>query len=218
MEIYPEVTEKLIGIIKIMTSGSLQTVTEICGEFIDQFPPEHDSLELTFTPSSRPIKQRWRNNRLSAHFVADYLSSFLPMDAQDASKKRIKQSKGVVSYVANELLENAIKFNKDDTNYKVKFGIHFICDTEVTAVIFATNTATSEGANKFKEFIKEILASDPNELYLQQLEKNAESESDSSGLGLLTMINDYSAKIGCKFEPRAESDTIAVTTVVQITV
>ena len=202
-----------------MTSGSLQTVTEICGEFIDKFPPEHDCLELTFTPSSRPIKQRWRNNRLSAHFVADYLSSFLPMDAEDASsKKRIKQSKGVVSYVANELLENAIKFNKDDTNYKVKFGIHFICGTEVTAVIFASNTVNSEGANKFKKFIKEILASDPNELYLQQIEKNVESESDSSGLGLLTMINDYSAKIGWKFEPRAETDTIAVTTVVQIRV
>ncbi|MBD1828614.1 DUF6272 family protein [Microcoleus vaginatus GB1-A2] len=202
-----------------MTSGKLQTATEICGEFIDQFPPEHDSLELTFTPSSRPIKQRWRNNRLSAHFVADYLSSFLPVDAQDASsEKRIKESKGAVSYVANELLENAIKFNKDDINYKVKFGIHFIGETEVTAVIFASNSVNAEGANKLKEFIKEILASDPNELYLQQLEKNAESESDTSGLGLLTMINDYSAKIGWKFEPRSDSDTIAVTTVVQIRV
>lgn len=202
-----------------MTSGSLQTVTEICGDFIDQFPTEHDSLELTFTPSSRPIKQRWRNNRLSAHFVADYLSSFLPVDAEDASSEtRIKQSKGSVSYVANELLENAIKFNKEDTNYKVKFGIHFIGETEVTAVIFASNTVNPEVANKLKEFIKKLLASDPNELYLQQLEKNAESESDTSGLGLLTMINDYSAKIGWKFEPRPDSDTIAVTTVVQITV
>jgi hypothetical protein len=202
-----------------MTYGSLKTVTEIFGDFIDQFPPEHDSLELTFTPSSRPIKQRWRNNLLSAHFVADYLSSFLPVDAQDAStEKRIKQSKGAVSYVANELLENAIKFNKDDANYKVKFGIHFIGESEVTAVIFASNSVTQEGANKLKEFIEEILASDPIELYLQQLEKNAESESETSGLGLLTMINDYSAKIGWKFEPRSGSDTIGVTTVVKITV
>ncbi len=203
-----------------MTQGSLKTVTQIFGDFIDQFPPDRDSLELTFTPSSRPIKQRWRNNLLSAHFVADYLSSFLPVDAQDAStEKRIKQSKGAVSYVANELLENAIKFNKDDANYKVKFGIHFIGETEVTAVILASNSVTQEGANKLKEFIEEILASDPNELYLQQLEKNAESESETSGLGLLTMINDYSAKIGWKFEPRPDSpETIAVTTVVQITV
>jgi hypothetical protein len=204
-----------------MTSGSLQTVTQIFGEFIDQFPPDHDSLELTFTPSSRPIKQRWRNNRLSAHFVADYLSSFLPVDEQDASsEKRIKQSKGAVSYVANELLENAIKFTDDTSSYKVKFGIHFIEDIDVIAVIFATNYAKSETANKLHEFIKELLSSDdPNELYLQQLEKNAETDSETSGLGLLTMINDYSAKIGWRFETRPDSlDTVLVTTVAQIIV
>ncbi|AFZ07794.1 hypothetical protein Osc7112_3422 [Oscillatoria nigro-viridis PCC 7112] len=202
-----------------MTSGSLKTMTQIFGEFIEEFPPEHDSLELTFTPSSRPIKQRWRNNRLSAHFVADYLSSFLPVDEEDArSEKRIKESKGAVSYVANELLENAIKFNNDDTHYKVRFGIHFLGEIEVTAVIFASNSVNSQGANKLKEFIEEILDSDPNELYLQQVEKNAESESDTSGLGLLTMINDYSAKIGWKFDRRPDSDTIIVTTVVQIRV
>jgi len=204
-----------------MTSGSLQTVTQIFGEFIDQFPPDHDSLELTFTPSSRPIKQRWRNNRLSAHFVADYLSSFLPVDEQDASsEKRIKQSKGAVSYVANELLENAIKFTDDTSSYKVRFGIHFIEDIDVIAVIFATNCAKSETANKLHEFIKDLLSSDdPNELYLQQLEKNAETDSETSGLGLLTMINDYSAKIGWRFETIPDSlDSILVTTVAQIIV
>jgi hypothetical protein len=204
-----------------MTSGSLQTVTQIFGEFIDQFPPDHDSLELTFTPSSRPIKQRWRNNRLSAHFVADYLSSFLPVDEQDASsEKRIKQSKGAVSYVANELLENAIKFTDYTSSYKVKFGIHFIEEIDVIAVIFATNYAKSETANKLHEFIKDLLSSDdPNELYLQQLEKNAETDSETSGLGLLTMINDYSAKIGWRFETMPDSlDSILVTTVAQIIV
>jgi len=204
-----------------MTSGSLQTVTQIFGEFIDQFPPDHDSLELTFTPSSRPIKQRWRNNRLSAHFVADYLSSFLPVDEQDASsEKRIKQSKGAVSYVANELLENAIKFTDDTSSYKVRFGIHFIEDIDVIVVIFATNYAKSETANKLHEFIKDLLSSDdPNELYLQQLEKNAETDSETSGLGLLTMINDYSAKIGWRFETIPDSlGTILVTTVAQIIV
>jgi hypothetical protein len=204
-----------------MTSGSLQAVTQIFGDFIDQFPPEHDSLELTFTPSSRPIQQRWRNNLLSAHFVADYLSSFLPVDEEDASsEKRIKQSKGAVSYVANELLENAIKFTDDTSSYKVKFGIHFIEDVDVIAVIFASNCASSESVNKLQAFIKELLfCDDPNELYLQQLEKNAETESETSGLGLLTMINDYSAKIGWRFETIPDSlDTILVTTVAQIIV
>ncbi len=204
-----------------MTSGSLKTMTQILGDFIEEFPPEHDSLELTFTPSSRPIKQRWRNNRLSAHFVADYLSSFLPLDEEDAnSEQRIKHSKGAVSYVANELLENAIKFTDDNDIYKVKFGIHFIEDVEVIAVIFATNCANSKAVNKLQAFIKELLSSDdPNELYLQQLEKNAETESETSGLGLLTMVNDYSAKIGWRFETIPDSlDIMLVTTVAQIIV
>lgn len=204
-----------------MTSRNLQTTAQIFGDFIDRFPPEHDSLELTFTPCSRPIKQRWRNNRLSAYFVADYLSSFLPVDEQDAtSEKRLKQSKGAVSYIANELLENAIKFTDENFNHKVKFGIHFIVETEVIAVIFATNYANSEMVDKLQDFIKELLAcDDPNELYLQQIEKNAETESETSGLGLLTMVNDYSAKIGWKFESISDgSGNIAVTTVAQITV
>ncbi|MEG3862792.1 DUF6272 family protein [Microcoleus sp. herbarium12] len=203
-----------------MTSGSLQTVTQVYGEFIEQFPPEHDSLELTFTPSSRPIKQRWRNNRVSAYFVADYLSSFIPVDEQDASsEKRIKQSKGAVSYIANELLENAIKFSDENCYQKVKFGIHFIGEFDVVAVIFATNYVQQPAANKLREFITKLLNSDSNELYLQQLEKNAESESETSGLGLLTMINDYSAKIGWKFETMPDSSNmLAITTLVQISV
>ena len=58
-------------------------------------------------------------------------------------------------------------------------------------------------------------------MYLQQIEINAESETESetSGLGLLTMINDYSAKIGWKFEPVPDClDTILVTTLAQIIV
>ncbi|MEK0178687.1 MAG: ATP-binding protein [Oscillatoriales cyanobacterium] len=203
-----------------MTSGRLEKGIEIFGEFIEEFPPEHDSLELTFTPSSRPIKQRWRNNRISAHFVADYLSSFLPVDEQDfRSEKRIKQSKGAVSYIANELLENAIKFSDDDCSHKVRFGIHFIGEDDVTAVIYATNYVKQAAAHKFQEFINELLISDSNDLYLQQLEKNAEIESETSGLGLLTMINDYDAKIGWKFESIADSvPMLAITTLVQISV
>jgi hypothetical protein len=198
-------------------------MTQIFGDFISEFPPEHDSLELTFTPSSRPIKQRWRNNRLSAHFVADYLSNFLPVDEDDPSReKRIKNSKGAVSYVANELLENAMKFNDEQSHEKVKFGIHFIENTEVTAVIFATNSVKPEGADRFKEFIEELLSCDPDELkelYIKHIEKTAEANSESSGLGLLTMIIDYSAKMGWKFETMSHNcGAIAVTTLVQIAV
>ena len=194
---------------------------QIFGDFVESFPLPQDSLELSFTPNSLPIKKRWRSNRLSANFMADYFSNFLPVDENDpAQKRRIKESKGAVSYVANELLENAIKFNDRGTNFKIKFGIYFIKEVDMTAVLFATNSVSAEGLDKFQKFIQELLCSDPEKLYVQQIEKSAEEEnSGASGLGFLTMINDYSAKLGWKFEiVQKEPKMIAVTTMVLVPV
>lgn len=194
---------------------------QIFGDFVESFPLPQDSLELSFTPNSLPIKKRWRSNRLSANFMADYFSNFLPVDEEDpAQKRRIKESKGAVSYVANELLENAIKFNNQATNFQIKFGIYFIKEADLTAVIFATNSVSAEGLDKFQKFIQELLCSDPEKLYVQQIEKSAEEEnSGSSGLGFLTMINDYSAKLGWKFEiVQKDPKMIAVTTTVLVPV
>jgi len=194
---------------------------QIFGDFVESFPLAQNSLELTFTPNSLPIKKRWRSNRLSANFMADYFSNFLPVDEDDpALKRRIKESKGAVSYVANELLENAIKFNDRGTNFKIKFGIYFIEEADMTAVLFATNSVSAEGLDKFQKFIQELLCSDPEKLYVQQIEKSAEEEnSGESGLGFLTMINDYSAKLGLKFEiVQKDPKMIAVTTMVLVPV
>lgn len=194
---------------------------QIFGDFVESFPPAQDALELSFTPNSLPIKKRWRSNRLSANFMADYFSNFLPVDEDDpAQKRRIKESKGAVSYVANELLENAIKFNNQGTNFKIKFGIYFIEEADMTAVLFATNSVSAEGLDKFQKFIQELLCSDPEKLYVQQIEKSAEEEnSGASGLGFLTMINDYSAKLGWKFEiVQKDPKMIAVTTMVLVPV
>lgn len=194
---------------------------QIFGDFVESFPPEQDSLELTFTPSSLPIKKRWRSNRLSANFMADYFSNFLPVDEEDpAYQRRIKESKAAVNYVANELLENALKFNDQATNFKIKFGIYFLEEDDLTAVLFATNSVSAEGLDKFQSLIQELLSSDPEELYVQQIEKSAEEEnSGASGLGFLTMLNDYSAKLGWKFEiVQEEPKVIAVTTMVLVPV
>jgi hypothetical protein len=194
---------------------------QIFGDFVESFPPAQDALELSFTPNSLPIKKRWHHNRLWANFMADYFSNFLPVDEDDpAQKRRIKESKGAVSYVANELLENAIKFNNQGTNFKIKFGIYFIEEADLTAVLFATNSVSAEGLDKFQKFIQELLCSDPEKLYVQQIEKSAEEEnSGASGLGFLTMINDYSAKIGWKFEiVQKDPKMVAVTTMVLVPV
>ena len=199
---------------------------EIFGDYIEELPSELDSLEMTFTPTKRSIRQRWSNNRLSAQFVADYFSAFLPTDEDDRDcDRRIRERKSAVSYVANELLENAMKFNALECNLKVKFGIYFLQnikkeDTEVKVVLYATNSVTAQGVAKFQTFLTELLASDPEELYVMQVEKSLEEDdSEGSGLGFLTMINDYSAKLGWNFETLStEPQTYTVTTMVQLTV
>jgi len=194
---------------------------QIFGDFVESFPLAQDSLELTFTPNSLPLKKRWRSNRLSANFMADYFSNFLQVDEDDpAQKRRIKESKGAVSYVANELLENAINFNDRGTSFKIKFGIYFIEEADMTAVLFATNSVSAEGLDKFQKFIQELLCSDPEKLYVQQIKKSAQEEnSGESGLGFLRMINDYSAKLGWKFEiVQKEPKMIALTTMVLVPV
>ncbi len=198
-------------------------MTQVFGDFIEDFPPEQDSLELTFTPSSRPIKKRWRNNRLSAHFVADYFSTFLPVDKDEPDhEQRLKESKNAVSYIANELLENAMKFHDENSQNKVKFGIHFLEEEDdVTAVIFAINNVKPGGVDKLKAFIEELLSSDPNDMYISQVEKSVEAEegSEASGLGILTMINDYSAQLGWKLETsQEEPPATIVTTMAQLKV
>ena len=198
-------------------------MSKIFGDYIEEFSPDLDSMEISFNPTVRSIKKRWVNNRLSAQFAADYFSAFLPVDDDDPKgDRRIKESKGAVSYVANELLENAMKFNDASSNFKVKFGIYFLgrdTDEEVTAVLYATNSVSTEGAAKFENFLKELLAADPEEFYVTQVEKSAEEDGDASGLGFLTMINDYEAKLGWKFAPSPQnSQILTVTCMAQVKV
>ncbi|WP_254567680.1 DUF6272 family protein [Oscillatoria sp. HE19RPO] len=194
-------------------------MSEIFGDFLHDLPPGHDYLDIGFSANARPIKNRWRNNLLSAYFVADYLATFLPIDDNDPQAKRRQQDyKGSVSYIANELLENTMKFHSPSDEYPVRFGIHFIEVPEKKIVLMSRNTVTLEAGDRFKAFIEKLLSSDPQELYLEHLEKNALDEnSHDSGLGFLTMINDYSAKLGWKFEPIPEhSELFLTTTLVQL--
>jgi hypothetical protein len=187
------------------------------GDFIE-LPASQEYLIIGFSPSSIPLKQRWRNNGLSADFMADYLATFFPGNEDDSSTiERQAEIKSAVSYIANELLENAMKFNNETSEYPINIKLQLESD----GVLFSVaNSISPQGVDKFQAYIQQLLASEPSELYIQQLEKNAVEEScTDSGLGLLTMLTDYSAKIGWKFQTvHKDPEVIAVTTIVQLRV
>jgi hypothetical protein len=194
-------------------------MNQIFGHFDTRAIRGEEYLILRFSPGSLPLKQRWRNNGLSADFLADYLASFFPAEEieSDGIDKRT-EIKGAVSYIANELLENAMKFNDDDTRYPISIQLQLYVDHIIFCV---SNSVNIETTIKFQEHIKKLLNSDTQELYLQQLEQNASSDGNcfTSGLGLLTMINDYMAQLGWKFETiETDREVTVVTTMVNLAV
>ncbi|MEZ2226405.1 DUF6272 family protein [Microcoleus sp.] len=190
-------------------------MNQIFGNFIEPTPSQ-EYLIIGFSPSSIPLKQRWRNNGLSADFLADYLTTFFPGTQEDASAlTRQAEVKSAVSYIANELLENAMKFNDENSHYPIDIKLQL----EEDGLIFSVaNSIPASAVDNFQGYIQKLLLCDPSEMYIEQLEKNAADENcTASGLGLLTMLNDYSAKMGWKFETvQQDPEVIAVTTMVQL--
>jgi hypothetical protein len=187
---------------------------QIFGDFIEQAASQ-EYLIIGFSPSSIPLKQRWRNNGLSADFLADYLTTFFPGNEDEPSTvNRQAEIKSTVSYIANELLENAMKFNDENSDYPIDIKLQLESDGLIFVV---ANSISPQAVGKFQAYIQELLASNPTELYLKQLEKNAADDNcTGSSLGLLTMLSDYTAKIGWKFETvQQDPEVITVTTMVQ---
>lgn len=169
-------------------------LAETFGDFEHGLLAAEECLTLSFSPSARTLRERWRNNGLSADFVSDYFATFIPSDHAD--KAEIKTA---VSYIANELLENAMKFCDYDSAIPVILHL----DLEHTRIVFTlTNSITLEQKQKLQAFLAEFCMTDPMEFFIQQMEKNAIEESHNSGVGFATMINDYNAQVGWCIEEK----------------
>jgi len=169
-------------------------------------------LTLAFSPLSAPLRSRWRNNGLSADFLGDYVTTFLPANgsAPEAASRQ-NEIRYAVTYIANELLENAMKYHERDVD--IPIGIHLeLSGDQIT--VSASNGIGVGQAELYQVFVERILQHDAGDLLLKQLEDNAEgNESNKSGLGLLTMVNDYGAQLGWRFEVHpAYAEVMTVTT------
>ncbi len=192
----------------------MSTQAQTFGPFVDE---EHDLefLIINFSPSSIPLQQRWRNSGLSADFLGDYWSVFFPTSEGTASNRRA-EVRNAVSYIANELLENAMKFNYEPARCPITISLH-LYDSQLR--FYVSNCIDPASVFAFQEFITRLLSEDSADLYMEQLERSAEEESESSRLGYLTMLNDYQADLAWKFAPSPDcADAIVLTTMVQLSV
>lgn len=191
----------------------------VYGNFREKKQPENEEyLSLQFSPSSLPLKKRWENNGLSADFISEYFKIFYisPQTVPETERNNLLENiRDSVKYVANELLENAMKFQAP-TEYPTVAQI-FLSLYEKRLVFYITHSITLEQSAIFQQFIEQLLANDPETLYFEAMRRSAHEEYEQhSGIGLLSMICDYAAKLGWKFETIQDSLLVSVTVMVTL--
>jgi hypothetical protein len=171
---------------------------KIIGDYPEDLPRSEENLTLRFSPSKTSIQQRWRNNGLSADFIADYLMTFFLGNDQEDSQNLLLEIKTSTAYIANELLENAMKYNDESSHQAIVFSLNLYTDQ----LVFLTANSIGVGhIIQFQDYIQELLDNDPEDLFFSKLEQEDESPlSKGAGLGLLTMMIQHQAKLGWKFE------------------
>ncbi|MBD2663472.1 hypothetical protein B6N60_03364 [Richelia sinica FACHB-800] len=175
-------------------------MAQIFGNFINDLPVSDEYLVISFSPNSVARNHRWINYGLSADFLGDYFANFFPgEEIPNSYINRQDTVKASISYVANELLENAMKFSDTSANVPVNISLHLY---ENQLFILVSNVSEKSVVHTYQLFIEKIINLPIQDLYIQQLESTA-SNSQVSHMGLLTLIHDYEVDFGWKFEPLA---------------
>jgi hypothetical protein len=155
-----------------------------------------------------PLELSWHHCATTSDFVADLFALRF-----QSSRNDYKEVRHSIGYLINELIENAVKYRAPG-----EIIIEASMDAESFKVKIS-NLVTGETAAGFQALLSEITAGDPGELLIQRIEANAtDPKMRTSGLGLLTLMNDYGARLAWIFSPAGESDRIFLETYASIPV
>ncbi len=175
---------------------------QIFGTWLDDtaVPGDYTRMDLKATH----LSEHWRRNSLSSDYWAYYTAQTIPTAVPDNYLPQ-QAVQDILSYLLNELFENCAKFSGGpilDVCYQSWLQ-------DETMIFQLTNHIEPENQPAFIATIQELLTSDPDELYFQKLEENAEFDVEGSGLGYLTLIKDYGIRFGFRFRPQ-NANSIAV--------
>jgi hypothetical protein len=145
---------------------------------------------------SEDMSHNWRRCGLTADFLARYYSYYFPYREKATDRISRETAENNISYILNELIENTAKYSDaEDTGVEVRVALR-----ETDILFMVSNHVSEQRAESFLRLARSLLEGNPEELYVSQLEKN----TDSSGLGYLTMINDYGVSLGFKVDGAGE--------------
>ncbi len=163
--------------------------------------------DSTLLLNADEMSQNWRRVSLTADYLAKYYSYFFPYKEKALFTMSRNEAENTLSFIINELIENTAKYSNTS---KKSVGIKFTLEQH-TIFLQISNYITADAAQEFTATCREIFENNTEELYIKKLEENAETGKGGSGLGYLTLINDYGISLGFKFEKIGEK-IIKVTT------
>lgn len=170
--------------------------TTILGKFKESIEKKDIISEVKMELNADELHKYWRRCSLTSDFFAKFYSFFFTEKTISAEVFNQNAANNSISFLLNELFENAAKYSKTDKK-DVIFQIQYLKDFLVFEI---SNYLDRDNAENFVKLIEELLSDDPEKLYLQKLEENVEMDSGNSGLGYLTLMNDFGIKFGYKFE------------------
>ena len=148
-------------------------------------------VSLVFYPGDFAV--RWSQCSATADFFAEYFAAVRACSSDDDALRT--EFIGTLSYIVNELVENAVKFSVGET-----VEVTVVVDDEELVAVVANQILGATVAALIDKF-RELVSGDPQEMLFARVEANAENpESGASGLGFLTMMSDYGAKLGWRFD------------------
>ena len=189
-------------------------MTEIYGNFFEA-DEKQDHLFMRLSLTSLPIERNWHNNSMSADFLAECQRNFFP-DHDILSQERQAELADAISFIANELLENAMKSGYEAGDCTISIVMYISPDL---LRFYVTNSIKPQNTGPFQNFIRELLTEDPEQLYIRQLTTRAESDEAISCMGFLTLLCDYNAQLAWRFGTVPENPrVVTVTTMAQVAI
>lgn len=154
-------------------------------------PPELKQL-MRIAVSTAQIPLKWSDCSSTADFLSHYYAGIFALDRSEAQVTDISHS---VSYMANELIENAVKF-RTEGDVTIDAGVD-----GGDFLLRIANWIDQNTSTRFRALLEELTAGDPGELLIQRIEANAIDGKGGSGLGILTLMNDYGVRLSWSFRP-----------------
>lgn len=151
-----------------------------------------------------PLELGWVHAGATADFIGTFFAELGAKAGLDGNDARHG-----ISYLVNELVENAVKFRAPDAG-EVTLSARL---DGATFELLLTNIAADETAARFGAILDEIVSRDPGELLIERIEANAADDSSTgSSLGILTLMSDYGVRMNWTFEPDAKGTLVRVET------